>query len=230
LHYFTEALYSVEVNLGLLGKLPRELRDEIYLDLCGEQGTTMESNKNGFQWKAIPFAGRRSTTEQVRYSALLDLLLVARQFSDEVAVMLYSNRQFQFSCPEDLWHIDHLGGKQRYSITNVLLFLSSNELRSTSWTDCLNPVKLLLHLQGVKTITIITSEANLASSYLRSNVPSRETFRFSEKLSNSKALPALESATINMVSAVSKSDYTRDGIEYGDWYLGKVRDLILGNM
>ena len=223
----TETLHSVEASLGHLSKLPRELRDQIYLDICGDQDVTPERQRNGPLWSTTLFYGIRTPMEQARYSAFLDLLLVSRQVSDEVAVTLYSKRQFRFNSPSDLWHIDRFGKKQQHLLTSVLLYLEFSANRSASWTDYLKPAKSLLRLQGVKTITVIISEGNKASF----RKPYREAVRYSEDLSKSKALPALESATISVVSYYQEFDYVREYAEkYADWYLGKVRDLILGDL
>lgn len=165
--------------------------------------------------------------EQERYSALLDLLLVSRQFSDEVTLTVYSKRQFRFYGPGDLWHVDRLGEKQQHLITDVLLYLTFSPCRPTSWTDYIKPAKSLLQLKGVKTITVRICRGSMA----RANRPFGGYVRFSEELSVSKSPPALESATISFISSSRDFDDSLKYIDkYGDWYLGKVRDLILGDL
>jgi len=187
----------------------------------------MGRHRNDTRWKTSPFMDKRSPRVQAHNSALLNLLLVSRQFSDEVAIILFSKPQFWFNCPEDLWHVDRLGQKQQHLITSVLLYLEFSPNRTTSWTDYIKPAKSLLQLQGLKTIIVIISEGNRINSIF----PRGEAARFSEKLSQSKALPALESATISVVSYSRELDHI---LEYAgkdaDWYLGKVRDLILGDL
>jgi len=127
----TKTLYSVEASLGHLCKLPRELRDQIYLDICEEQNIIMERYRTSPPWKTRYFVDKRSPKEQAHYSVLLNLLLVLRQFSNEVALILYWKRQFRFNNPRDLLHVDRLREKRQRFIINVLLYLAFNANRST---------------------------------------------------------------------------------------------------
>ena len=194
--------------------------------MCGDQTITILYLSLGRGWRlesfiqrGPPIARNTSRSDEYRSSSIINVLLVSRLFSAEMASTLYSTTRFTFHTPGTLEvFVDKVPQRHRNLIANLRLNMSISD---KPWSHSLEPSRALLRMRGLKDLTVTMYKGGPYQM-----LEPDEGNTFTEELSGSKKLPRLEHARIQLCNPFG--DRGERNEHWNRFFLEGMCDLVAG--
>jgi len=165
----------MQLGLGPLASLPREVRDQIYFDVCrggnvmNRQSAPDDPRRLRASWWR-PSSHRR--TDDI-YKPCRNLLIVFNQLSGEIAHTLYSTNRFMFKAqdrssmakPFELFY-DQIPIGHRNLVTNVVRHNAIGGSRFWVWTYKRDPARALLRVPTLRWLAVAMRYPHFSHQYL----------------------------------------------------------------
>ena len=186
---------STGQQLGHLAKLPREVRDLIYVAFCGHQSVLVTERSSDVPGRAPKFFCSKTVIYKYgcRFAGRpfkINYLLVSRQFSMEVAHILFSTNHFRFAKPVSLEAFGLVVPEKHKSLVSSVELIWLLSIDETAWACALDSARTLLQMPNLQYIRL--EMYGPFASY-------DETGRIIEQLWKSVTFPNLKLATIEII-------------------------------